>query len=177
MAGGGSGPRGRSEFRAYVEVNGAVESAAMIRSMGSRAYNTLPLMGQLAEYLAQTQRDRVRQAPWIPLADVTVERKIGQGSNPAIMRDEPRRIKGTPTRQRDALYRALTVSGAPGQIKRATRTWAIFGVDSAGNHQLFYARFVQNVKGAKRRILAINEEQALTITERVALYITFTERG
>lgn len=165
------GPQGRSEFRAEVIVSGAHETAAAIREMGRRAYETLPLMEELKELLFESQRERVQSAPWTPLTEGTVERKSAQGSNTAILRDEPRLIGGTPTRSRDALYMALTTDGAPGQIKRATRTWAIFGADSAGNHSLFYARFVQNVKGTKRRILAINEGTASTVTERVANYI------
>lgn len=175
MAGGGSGPRGRSEFRASVEVSGATETAEQLRMMGARAYNTLPLMEQLVEVLAETSKQRVESAPWAPLTESTVARKEAQGSNPAILRDEPRVWKGAPTRTRDALYRALTTSGAPGQVKRVTRTWAIFGVDAAGNHKLFYARFVQNVKGKRRRILAINQETALVIIERVGSWLRFGE--
>lgn len=171
MTGGGSGPRGRSEFRAVIEVSGVAETRAAILEMGARAYNTMPLMTELTGVLFESQRERVQQAPWVPLASSTVTRKEEQGSNPAILRDEPRKIGGTPTRSRDALYMALTVDGAPGQVKRATRTWAIFGADSAGNHSLFYARFVQNVKGKKRRLLAINEATAALVTERVANWI------
>lgn len=175
MAGGGSGPRGRSEFRAEVIVTGAAETAAEFRSMGARAYNTLPLTEQIKELLFESQRERVQQAPWAPLKDSTITRKSAQGSNIGVLRDEPRTINGTPTRRRDALYTALTVNGAPGQIKRATRTWAVFGADAAGNHPLYYARFVQNVKGTHRRLLAINQTTALGIVERVGSWIRFGE--
>lgn len=170
MAGGGGGPGGRSEFRASVEVMGVQHTEDMIARMGARAYNTLPLTVELAEFLARSQRQRVEEAPWAPLADDTVARKASQGEDTGILKDEWRPIKGAPTRRGNALYSALTTAGAPGQIKRATRTWAIFGVDTKG--ELFYARFVQNVKGTKRRILAISATDALTITERVANYIT-----
>ena len=175
MAGGGSGPRGRSEFRATVEVSGATETAAAFRSMGARAYNTLPLMEVIKERLFEASKERVESAPWAPLTEGTIARKVEQGSNPAILRDEPRMWKGSATRRRDALYTALTVSGAPGQVKRCTRTWAIFGVDAAGNHSLYYARFVQNVKGTKRRILAINQSVALEVTEMVGSWVRFGE--
>ncbi|MGZ4530810.1 MAG: hypothetical protein ACXVXP_00490 [Mycobacteriaceae bacterium] len=173
--GGGSGPGGRSEFRAEVEVFGANETAHKILEIGARAYNTLPLMEALKEYLFETQSARVKSAPWAPLTEGTVARKASQGENTEILRDEWRPIKGTPTRVGNKLYLALTLDGATGQIKRATRTWAVFGADSAGNHQLFYARFVQNVKGKKRRILAISEGEALTITQRVGSFIRFGE--
>lgn len=171
MAGSGSGPRGRSEFRAEIKVTGAQETANAILAMGARAYNTLPLMEELKEVLYEASKARVEQAPWTPLKQSTIQRKSAQGQSTEILRDEWRPIKGTPTRQGDALFTALTVDGAPGQIKRATRTWAIFGADSAGNHSLFYARFVQNVKGTRRQILAINESTAMVIVERVANWI------
>jgi hypothetical protein len=142
----------------------------MLARIGARAYQTLPLTEQLAEFLAVSQRQRVQEAPWAPLTEGTVARKASQGEDTGILKDEWRPIKGTPTRRGMALYNALTSDGAPGRIKRATRTWAIFGVETKG--ELFYARFVQNVKGTKRRILAISDTDALTITERVANYIT-----
>lgn len=170
MAGGGSGPGGRSEFKAVVEVEGVAHTADMLARMGARAYNTLPLTEQLAEFLAASQRQRVEEAPWAPLTDDTVARKASQGEDTGILKDEWRPIGGTPTRRGNALYNALTTDGAPGQIKRATRTWAIFGVDTKGD--LFYARFVQNVKGTKRRILAISAADGLAIVEKVANYVT-----
>lgn len=152
-------------------MTGAAETAKAILAMGERAYNTLPLMEEIKEILFESQAERVQSAPWTPLTEGTVERKTSEGSNPAILRDEPRYWKGKPTRTPDALYLALTLDGATNQIKRATRTWAIFGANSSGTNQLYYARFVQNVKGKKRRILAINEETAMTVTEMVANYI------
>lgn len=173
MAGGGSGPRGRSEFRATVDVSGVTETQAMLRQIGLRAYQTLPLMEELKEVLYEASKERVGSAPWAPLADVTVARKASQGSNTSILRDEPRTIKGTATRRRDALYQALTTDGAPGQVKRATRTWAIFGVNTSGS--LYYGRFVQNVKGTTRRLVAIDEGTAALIVERVGAWVRFGE--
>lgn len=175
MAGAGSGPRGRSQLQAEVDVFGADTTAAAIRSMGMRAYNTLPLMEELKEFLFETQSARVKSAPWTPLKETTVARKVATEEDPSILRDEWRPIGGRATRVGNKLYLALTLDGATGQIKRATRTWAIFGADAAGNHQLFYARFVQNVKGTKRRLLAIGEGDALTITAKVANWISFRQ--
>jgi hypothetical protein len=175
MAGGGSGPGGRSEFRAEVEAFGVGETVEGLRMLGARAYNTFPLMEQLKEYLFMTQRQRVQEAPWTPLTEGTIARKASQNEDTSILRDEWRPIGGKPTRVGNKLYFALTMDGATGQLKTATRTWAIFGVKSHGKQELFYARFVQNVKGTKRRILAINESQALIITEKVAAWVRFGE--
>jgi hypothetical protein len=175
MAGGGSGPRGRSEFRAEVTVTGATETADMLRMMGARAYNTLPLMEVIKEKLFQASRERVQSAPWAPLKGTTIARKISQGEDPSILRDEWRPIRGRSTRVGNKLYLALTLDGATDQVKVATRTWAVFGVNAKGNNPLFYARFVQNVKGTKRKILAINQSTALEITEGVGAWIRFGE--
>jgi hypothetical protein len=158
-------------FRAEVEVFGAKQSAEALRNMGERAYNTGPLMVELLLVLADSQRERMKTAPWAALKENTVERKAEQGEITEIFRDESRPIKGSPTRVPDALYNAITVPGAPGQLRHTTRTWAVFGVQSAGKGQLFYARFVQNVRGTRRKILAISEETALTVAERTASYV------
>lgn len=166
-------PNKLSNHRVVVEVAGAKESAEAIRLMGERAYNTWALTEEMVTFLADEQRERIKKASaYEPLETSTVERKLEEGENPEIFRDEARMIKGTATRERDALYRAVTVPGAPGQLRRNTRTWAVFGVESAGKGKLFYARFVQNVRGHKRKILAISAEGAMTIAERSANYIT-----
>jgi hypothetical protein len=156
-----------------VEVNGALQAGERLRMLGSRGYNTLPLTEKLVEVLAASQRKRVEEAPWAPLTEGTVARKVSTGENPAILRDEWRPIKGKATRTGNALYLALTLDGATGQVRAATRTRATFGVNTKGN--LFYARFVQNVKGTKRRILAIDEATALTVTEMVGSWLFFGE--
>src|SRR6185312_7122318 len=106
-----------------------------------------------------------------PLEDSTAERKEKEGEIPELFRDERRRIRCEDTRDRDALYRALTQVSAPGQLKHATRTTATFGLQSAGQGPFFYARFVQNVKGNKRRILAISTDDAMIITGFIEWYI------
>lgn len=161
-----------SRIRLAVEVNGAKVAADALLAMGERAFNTQPLTEMLVRELFDESRKRVQQAPWKPLTDGTVRRKSSQGEDTGILRDEWRPIKGVPTRRGDALYTALTTWGAPGQLARATRTMATFGVHSAGQGPLFYARFVQNVHGTKRRILAISEARAIAISEMVVRYIT-----
>lgn len=161
-----------SKHRVVVDVFGIKETSEALRAMAERAYNTYPLTRETVAFLADEQRERMNKSRYLPLTAGTTERKILQGENPGTFRDEYRPIKGQPTRRRDALYQAVTVPGAPGQIRRATRTWAIFGVDSAGKGELFYARMVQNVKGRKRKILAISEKGAMTLGERAANYIT-----
>lgn len=161
-----------SRIRLAVEVSGANKSAEAFGAMAERAYNTLPLTEMLVRELFDISRKRVDRAPWAPLTDGTVARKNAQGEDSGILRDEWRPIKGVPTRKGDLLYTALTQWGAPGQYKRATRTMATFGVQSAGQGPLFYARFVQNVKGKKRRILAVSRADAAGISEMVVRYIT-----
>jgi hypothetical protein len=158
-----------------VEVNGAVQAGERLRMLGSRAFNTLPIMETMAEFLFESQRARVQTEPWAPLKDVTVARKLSQDEDPGILKDEWRPIKGKPTRVGNKLYLALTLDGATGQVKRATRTTATFGVKSAGKQELFYARFVQNVKGTKRRILALSEADALAVTEGIGSWIVAGE--
>lgn len=161
----------RSAFRAEITVMGATATAEKINLMGARAANTLPLMEMIKELLFVQQQRRVQSTPWVPLKEVTIARKMAQGENTAIMRGEWRMIGGQATRIADKLWLAMTLDGATGQIKRATRTTATFGVDSKGNHQLFYARFVQDVKGTKRRLLAISSADAVEILDRVGNWI------
>lgn len=160
-----------TQFRAEVEVFGVSHSVEKLTAMGARAMNTLPLMEMIKELLFEQQRARVQSAPWAPLADSTITRKASQDEDVSIFRDEWRPIGGKATRVGNKLYLALTLDGATGQIKRATRTTATFGVQSKGNQQLFYARFAQNVKGTHRQILGISDDDALGITERVGNWI------
>ena len=160
-----------SRLRVAVEINGDVQAQAIIKEMGRRAMETSPLMAAVAQELFHISAERVKEAPWAPLKDNTVARKVSQEENPEIIRDEWRPIKGRATRVGDKLYLALTLRGATGQILRSTRTTATFGVKSKGNQELFYARFVQNVKGTKRRLLAIPAESAVTIGEMASFWI------
>lgn len=160
-----------SAFRAQVLVNGDVHAAEQIDQMAARAFDTLPLMEEIKDLLFAQQKARVESQPWEPLKDSTIARKARQDQDTSIFRDEWRPIRGTATRIGNQMWLALTLDGATGQVKRATRTTAKFGLDSAGNHKLFYARFVQNVKGTKRKILAISEADALEITLRIAKWI------
>lgn len=160
-----------SSFRAEIEVNGAAHAAERIAAMGARAFNTFPLMEAMKEVLFAQQKARVLSSPWTGLKDVTVQRKVAQNEDPSIFRDEWRPIGGNATRTGNKLWFALTLNGATGQIRRATRTTATFGVDSKGNNQLFYARFVQNAKGTQRKILAISDADALIITQKAANWI------
>jgi hypothetical protein len=124
-------------------------------------------MSELAEMLEIAARSRLHKAPWKPLTSGTVARKTAQGEDTGIMRDEWRPIGGTPTRRGDALYTAL--DGGAGSFKHATRTTATYGVNTKGD--LFYARFVQNVKGTKRKLLAIPADHAVLMVDRVVSYI------
>jgi hypothetical protein len=160
-----------SAFRAHVEVNGDAQAAYFIRQIGYRAAHTLPLMTKLVDVLQLQQKRRMEQKPWAPLEASTVARKISESENPDTFRDEARRIKGQPTRMPDALYRAITQPNFPGQLRHVTRASATFGVKSAGQGPFFYARFVQNVKGKKRRILALTPDDALILTGFVEFYI------
>lgn len=160
-----------SALRAYIEVNGDILAADAIKSIGRRASHTRPLMEVIVGQLQQQQRARVAAKPWKPLEDSTVEKKTRENEDPEIFRDSSRRIKGVPTRVPDALYRAITQAGAPGQLRLVTRASATFGIKSAGHGELFYARFVQNVKGNQRRILAISETDALALVRTTASFI------
>lgn len=161
-----------SAFRAEISVEGVDESVTAFRAMATRAAHTLPLMEEISQILFEQQKTRVEGLPWTPLKQVTIDRKARTNEDTTILHDEWRPLKGgKPSRVGNQLWLALTLDGATGQIKRATRTTATFGVDSKGNHKLYYARFVQNVKGTKRRILAISDEDALAICLRIAGYI------
>lgn len=160
-----------SAFRAEIEVNGDVKAVDAILAVGKRAQETRPLMEAITGMLQSQQRARVNQSPYAPLEASTIDKKIRENEAPVILRDSSRRIKGVPTRVPDALYRAITVPNAPGQLRRITRASATFGVKSAGHGELFYARFVQNVKGKKRRILAISEGDALALVKVCASYV------
>lgn len=160
-----------SQLRAVVEIDGLTASEEMLKRMGDRAFGTEVLMEEIAEMLEIAARARLSSAPWKPLTSGTIARKASQGEDIRIMHDEWRPIGGTPTRKGDALYTAL--DGGPGSYKRATRTTATYGVHTNGD--LFYARFVQNVKGTKRRLLAIDEATAITVTEMVGSWVFFGE--
>lgn len=160
-----------SAFRAQVEVNGAAQAAGMIRAVGARARNTLPLMEEMVGLLQMQQARRVRSNPYLPLSEETVARKIREAENPETFRDEHRFIRNHPTRTADAMYHALTEPSYPGQLKHATRASATYGLQSAGQGPFFYARFVQNVKGAKRRIMAISTDDAMIILGFIEQYI------
>lgn len=160
-----------SSFRAYVEVNGDTHAIDAVKAIGYRASHTTPLMQAIVGQMSMQQKARVEQKPYTPLGAGTVARKTSENENPEIFRDEARRIKGVPTRIPDALYQAATTPGAPGQLRRVTRASATFGLKSAGNGQFFYARFMQNVKGKKRRIFAISESDALALVKTVASYV------
>jgi hypothetical protein len=156
-----------SKFRASVLVQGVDVTETYLRDMGERAFATEVLMSEIAEMLEIAARSRLHGSPWKPLTDGTVARKSAQGEDTGIMRDEWRPIKGTPTRRGDALYTAL--DGGAGSFKHATRTTATYGVNTKGD--LFYARFVQNVKGTKRKLLAIPADHAVGMVDRIASYI------
>lgn len=156
-----------SRFRAQVLVEGVNVTEAYLRNMGERAFATEVLMSEVAEMLEIAARSRLHGSPWKPLTTGTIARKEAQGEDTSIMRDEWRPIGGTPTRQGDALYTAL--DGGAGSFKHATRTTATYGVNTKGN--LFYARFVQNVKGTKRKLLAIPGDHAVLMVDRIASYI------
>lgn len=166
-----------SAFRAHIEVNGDAQAAHFIEQIGYRASHTLPLMKDLVEVLQLQQKRRMEQKPWAPLEANTVARKVSENENPDTFRDEARRIKGQATRVPDALYRAITVPNAPGQLRYVTRASATFGLKSAGHGEFFYARFVQNVKGKKRRILALTPDDALMLTGFTELYIMGSTAG
>jgi hypothetical protein len=156
-----------SAFRAYVEVNGDKQIEESLREIGHRGSHTTPLMAQMVDLLQFQQARRVQSKPWAPLAAGTVERKAREGENTDILRDESRMIKGVPTRVPDAMYSAIVTPNFPGQLRRVTRASATFGLQSAGRGPFFYARFVQNVRGVKRRILAISQKDALTLLVEV----------
>lgn len=156
-----------SQFKAVVEIEGLKVSKDLIKDMGDRAYGTEVLMEELAEGLEIAARARLMGAPWKPLTDSTVARKASQGEDTQIMRDEWRPIAGTPTRRGDALWSAL--DGGPGSYKLATRTTATYGVRTTGD--LFYGRFVQNVNGTHRKLLAIPEKYAVGMVDKIITYI------
>jgi hypothetical protein len=156
-----------SRFRAQIQVEGVNITEGYLREMGDRAFATEVLMSELAEMLEIAARSRLHKAPWKPLTSGTVARKAAQGEDTSLMRDEWRPIGGTPTRRGDALYTAL--DGGAGSFKHATRTTATYGVNTKGD--LFYARFVQNVKGTKRKLLAIPADHAVFMVDRIASYI------
>lgn len=156
-----------SKFRANILVEGVTVTEEYLKGMGERAFATEVLMEEMCELLEIAARSRLSGAPWQPLTDGTVTRKAGQGEDTRIMRDEWRPIGGTPTRQGDALWTAL--DGGAGSYKIATRTMATYGVNTKGS--LYYARFVQNVKGTKRKLLAIPAEYAVGMVDKIASYI------
>lgn len=156
-----------SRFRAQVTIEGLEVTEGFLREMGHRAFATEVLMEEIAEQLEIAARSRLSGTPWKPLAEDTVVRKSGQGEDTRVMRDEWRPIGGTPTRRGDALWTAL--DGGPGSYKVSTRTTATYGVNTKGD--LFYARFVQNVKGTKRKLLAIPADHAVGMVETIVLYI------
>jgi hypothetical protein len=160
-----------SQLKAYVDVNGDVAAADALKSIGYRASHTRPLMEQIVGVLQAQQARRIQSDPYTPLAEDTVERKVRELENPATFRDESRMIKGKPTRVPDNLFKAVTSPTHPGQLRVVTRASATFGLKSAGNGEFFYARFVQNVKGTKRRILAISPGNAQILVSGVASYI------
>jgi hypothetical protein len=156
-----------SRFRAQIQVQGVAVTEGYLKEMGNRAFATEVLMSELAEMLEIAARDRLAKKPWKPLTSGTVARKASQAENTDIIRDEWRPIAGTPTRRGDALWTAL--DGGAGSFKHATRTTATYGVNTKGD--LFYARFVQNVKGTKRKLLAIPADAAVGMVDRIATYI------
>lgn len=158
-----------------VEIVGALETAAVMERIGERAYKTRPLMERGLVMLQRSQAARMEKAPWKPLTAQTTSRKIRQGEIPELMRDESRPIGGQPTRAPDAVYYGVTQPSFPGQIKLVTRTMATFGLDSKGKGPFFYARFVQNVKGTQRRLMAIDIDTAVAFTNMVLYWLIFDE--
>jgi hypothetical protein len=156
-----------SKFRAQITIEGVNVTEAYLKDMGDRAFATEVLMEEMCELLEIAARSRLAMSPWAPLTADTVARKSSQGEDTRIMHDEWRPIGGSPTRKGDALYTAL--DGGAGSYKTATRTMATYGVHTQGN--LFYARFVQNVKGTKRKLLAIPAEYAVGMADKIATYI------
>lgn len=161
----------RPAFRAEIEVFGVDQTAGRLKAIGARARDTFPLMERIKQVLFEQQAERARSMPWAPLQQVTIDRKIATQEDPTIFHDEWRPIKGSATRVGNKLWFALTMDGATGQIKRATRTTAQFGLDARGNRPLFYARFVQNTKGTQRRLLGISTANAEEILLTTAEYI------
>lgn len=165
-----------SAFRARVEVNGAVQSADMIRRIGARARNTWPVTTKAVEVLQRQQAARVESKPWMGLAEETIARKARESELTEVFRDEQRLIHGQPTRVADAAYSVVVGAiGYPGQLAKATRTTATFGLQSKGKQFFWYMRLAQNAKGNKRRYLAINENDALELTDVVATYLVWGE--
>lgn len=160
-----------SQLKAVIEINGDDIVAESLLALGKRAYETRPLMERVVGVLQTQQARRIDAKPYEPLTEETTARKVRELENPDIFRDEARFIKGAPTRMPDDLYQAVTSSSHPGQLRYVTRASATFGLKSAGNGPLFYARFVQNVKGKKRRILAISPANARILVSGVASYI------
>lgn len=160
-----------SQLKAVIEINGDALAADLLKAIGDRAYNTRPLMERTVGVLQVQQARRIQSGAYEPLTDETTARKVRELENPGVFRDEARFVKGAPTRVPDELYQAVVSSDHPGQLRRITRASATFGLKSAGNGPLFYARFVQNVKGKKRRILAISPANARTLVFGVASYV------
>jgi hypothetical protein len=161
-----------SGFRTEITIEGVDSTAEEFRAMGERAMMTLPLMERLKEILFVQQRARVQSEPWEPLMDSTIARKVADHEDPSIMRGEWRMVRGgRASRVANKLWLAMTLDGATGQVKRATRTTATFGVQAKGTQQLFYARFAQNNHGKQRRLLAISADDAMDLNLEIAHYI------
>ncbi len=162
-------PKASSSLRVECEVNGDLVTHDMLRLMGQRAYNIAPIGEAIGELLKKDVAARAQGQPWLDITDETKARKERQEELPLVMRDERRPVRGEDTRRPDELWDALT-TGSGTRIS-FTRTTVKYGIPVQGD--LFYARMVENVKGTKRRLMAVTEEGAFAMAVLVSDYVTF----
>jgi len=168
----------KTRFSVHMGITGADETCSALEDMALALIKSKPIMVKAMPIIQRQMIERMAEAPWLPLTEGTVERKIGQFENPEVFRDESRPIRGKATRIPDLLYHAIVTPGTPGALRRVTPKSATFGVESKNGQLLWYARFVQNVKGRQRRILAFTPANAIELAELVKyeVYSSWTER-
>jgi hypothetical protein len=164
--------KGAKAGKFEVRIEGGDELNDNMEAIAKRLLDGKVFMAEGVEMMQACSIARWNSHPWEPEAQSTQTRKAREGASTEVFRDQ--RSQGTSkSRQRtpDALYHAVTSPHDPGQVRRVTKTAATFGIRASGRGPLFYARFASNVKGVKRRILAMNPATVALVTRRYCRYI------
>jgi hypothetical protein len=164
--------KGAKAGKFEVRIEGGEELNDNMEAIAKRLLDGKVFMAEAVEMMQECSIERWESDPWAPEAPSTQQRKASEGLSTQVFRDQGSQGT-TASRKRipDALYHAVTSPHDPGQVRRVTKSAATFGIRASGRGPLFYARFASNVKGVKRRILAMNPATVLLITEKYRRFI------
>ena len=165
--------RRRSKADGVIDID-CSQAEDMLEGVVERLKDMKPVNKQIVEVIAAKQAERFHNNNWAPLAESTKKRKESQGKSTEVFRDET--SGGKQPREADGLYHVITTPNHPGQIKRASKKKATFGIKTTG--QYYYAPMAQNAGGkkgkkgiTKRWLLGMEKTDVLIFAKMVTGFI------